>query len=203
MALPHVRTPSFGRISFSCRPSHGTLRPSLYCVPVALMGSSGAGKTTLLNVLSGRITKNVGGRVEFNGRALPPQVSKALSCFVQQDVMFFGALTVQEHLTFQVRGQAALCACVPRIVSLPSSRNESVGEDLWVYASASACPHVSVFMSESALGCLSFSFSFSVPPVNLLVWFLVRGGGQRETIIANSPPRLPSVQVLFRSSLCP
>ncbi|PHJ23850.1 atp-binding cassette g family transporter abcg89, partial [Cystoisospora suis] len=77
---------------------HGCFKPG-DCV--ALMGSSGAGKTTLLNVLSGRITKNVGGRVDFNGRTLPPQVSKALSCFVQQDVMFFGALTVQEHLSFQ------------------------------------------------------------------------------------------------------
>ncbi|CBZ51190.1 putative ABC transporter [Neospora caninum Liverpool] len=68
---------------------------------VALMGSSGAGKTTLLNVLSGRLAKNVGGRVQFNGMELPPEVSKAISCFVQQEVMFFGALTVQEHLEYQ------------------------------------------------------------------------------------------------------
>ncbi|PFH32044.1 ATP-binding cassette G family transporter ABCG89 [Besnoitia besnoiti] len=77
---------------------HGCFMPG-DCV--ALMGSSGAGKTTLLNVLSGRVTRNVGGVVKFNGHQLAPEVSKTISCFVQQEVMFFGALTVQEHLQYQ------------------------------------------------------------------------------------------------------
>ncbi|CDJ29644.1 ABC transporter, putative [Eimeria mitis] len=68
---------------------------------VALMGSSGAGKSTLLNCLSGRVSTGLGGEVEMNGIPCTPQLCKELSCFIQQEDIIFGYLTVEEHLFFQ------------------------------------------------------------------------------------------------------
>ncbi|CDJ41457.1 ABC transporter, putative [Eimeria tenella] len=68
---------------------------------VALMGSSGAGKSTLLNCLSGRVSTGLRGEVDMNGRPCTPQLCKELSCFIQQEDLIFGYLTVEEHLHFQ------------------------------------------------------------------------------------------------------
>lgn len=68
---------------------------------VALMGSSGAGKSTLLNCLSGRVSTGLRGEVEMNGMPCTPQLCKELSCFIQQEDLIFGYLTVEEHLFFQ------------------------------------------------------------------------------------------------------
>ncbi|CDJ52730.1 ABC transporter, putative [Eimeria brunetti] len=68
---------------------------------VALMGSSGAGKSTLLNCLSGRVSTGLRGQVEMNGMPCTPQLCKELSCFIQQEDIIFGYLTVEEHLFFQ------------------------------------------------------------------------------------------------------
>ncbi|OEH74473.1 putative ABC transporter [Cyclospora cayetanensis] len=70
---------------------------------VALMGSSGAGKSTLLNCLSGRITTGVDGEVELGGVHCTPQLCKSVSCFIQQEDLIYGYLTVEEHLYFQAR----------------------------------------------------------------------------------------------------
>eukprot|EP00922_Rhytidocystis_sp_ex-Travisia-forbesii_P058479 GHVS01086420.1.p1 GENE.GHVS01086420.1~~GHVS01086420.1.p1 ORF type:complete len:711 (+),score=80.29 GHVS01086420.1:206-2338(+) len=70
---------------------------------VALMGSSGAGKSTLLNVLSRRITKNAGS-VRYNDGCDPEHdggVFKDVSAFIQQEDIFYGKLTAEEHLKFQ------------------------------------------------------------------------------------------------------
>lgn len=72
---------------------------------VALMGSSGAGKSTLLNCLSGRVSTGLRGEVEMNGMPCTPQLCKELGCFIQQEDIIFGYLTVEEHLFFQVFAQ--------------------------------------------------------------------------------------------------
>eukprot|EP00918_Siedleckia_nematoides_P016312 GHVU01035060.1.p1 GENE.GHVU01035060.1~~GHVU01035060.1.p1 ORF type:complete len:407 (-),score=103.19 GHVU01035060.1:1264-2484(-) len=68
---------------------------------IALMGASGAGKSTLLNVLSRRISDN-NGDVFFNDK---PATSRGefndISCFIQQEDVFFGSLTVKEQLDTQ------------------------------------------------------------------------------------------------------
>ncbi|CDJ67567.1 white protein, putative [Eimeria necatrix] len=72
----------------------GTVHPGEM---VALMGASGAGKSTLLNVLSRRIVTN-GGSVLFNGKTLGPAEVKRICCYIQQSDIFYGFLTVEEHL---------------------------------------------------------------------------------------------------------
>lgn len=66
------------------------------------MGSSGAGKSTLLNCLSGRVSAGLQGEVTLNGLPATPQSCKELTCFIQQEDLLFGYLTVEEHLFFQV-----------------------------------------------------------------------------------------------------
>ena len=69
------------------------------------MGSSGSGKTTLLNVLNFRNPSflNVYGEIKINGEEIKKYEKIApISGYVQQDDLFFGTLTVVEHLTFQV-----------------------------------------------------------------------------------------------------
>lgn len=64
------------------------------------------GKTTLLNVLNFRNRGNlqISGDVKINGQTINSQsVLAAISGYVQQDELLIGTLTVQEHLTFQVR----------------------------------------------------------------------------------------------------
>ncbi|KAL5006506.1 hypothetical protein ScPMuIL_015312 [Solemya velum] len=69
---------------------------------LAILGASGAGKTTLLNVLT---QKNIGhlntsGEIKANcfqtGRNI-----RNISCYVQQEDLWIGALTVREHLRFR------------------------------------------------------------------------------------------------------
>lgn len=70
---------------------------------LALMGSSGSGKTTLLNALNYSIKNNliVEGRIMLNGCEADPVKMSMVSCYIQQDDLFFGTLTVKEHLIFQ------------------------------------------------------------------------------------------------------
>lgn len=72
------------------------------------MGSSGAGKSTLLNCLSGRVSTGLHGEVTLNGVPITPQLCKEFSCFVQQEDLLFGYLTVEEHLFFQVNSERNL-----------------------------------------------------------------------------------------------
>jgi len=62
---------------------------------------SGAGKSTLLNVLNRRNTSSltITGDVRVNGADIGSAIS-VVSGYVQQDDMFIGLLTVEEHLTF-------------------------------------------------------------------------------------------------------
>ncbi|XP_063236423.1 protein white-like [Bacillus rossius redtenbacheri] len=70
---------------------------------MAIMGSSGAGKTTLLNTLMFRSGSNmvVSGYRAFNEVPVSSSAMASLSAYVQQDDLFFGTLTVREHLVFQ------------------------------------------------------------------------------------------------------
>lgn len=68
------------------------------------MGSSGAGKTTLLNALNFQQESNtiVKGFRYLNGRlATSKRDVIRSSAYVEQDTLFLGTLTVQEHLIFQ------------------------------------------------------------------------------------------------------
>ncbi|CAD5218624.1 unnamed protein product [Bursaphelenchus okinawaensis] len=69
---------------------------------VALMGGSGAGKTTLMNTLLARNLKGleVEGEVLVNGVELGSKITNVAG-YVQQDELFVGTLTVQEHLEAQ------------------------------------------------------------------------------------------------------
>jgi len=72
---------------------------------VAIMGASGAGKSTFLDVLSFRNASNVrvsGTRV-INGTPIESNTITSISAYVQQMDLFFGVLTVKEHLVFQAR----------------------------------------------------------------------------------------------------
>lgn len=72
---------------------------------MAILGASGAGKTAFLNALNFRSQKHlkVNGEIKLNGSLINSidEIS-AVSCYVQQDDLFIGHLTVKEHLTFQV-----------------------------------------------------------------------------------------------------
>lgn len=48
-------------------------------------------------VLSRRIVTN-GGSVLFNGKTLGPAEVKRICCYIQQSDIFYGFLTVEEHL---------------------------------------------------------------------------------------------------------
>ncbi|KAK7601642.1 hypothetical protein V9T40_009083 [Parthenolecanium corni] len=70
---------------------------------LAIMGSSGAGKTTLLNTLTFRSGANlvVSGTRTVNNIPINQNTLASISAYVQQDDLFFGNLTVREHLIFQ------------------------------------------------------------------------------------------------------
>jgi ATP-binding cassette, subfamily G (WHITE), eye pigment precursor transporter len=68
------------------------------------MGASGAGKTTLLNVLNYRNRANlqIEGEIRLNGQLIKSSNTlAAVSGYVQQEDLFYGTLTVKEHLKFQ------------------------------------------------------------------------------------------------------
>ena len=71
---------------------------------VAIMGSSGAGKSTLMNILSRRNISELkySGKVTFNGRTVGNAVNK-ISAYIQQEDIFIGSMTVQEHLYFHAK----------------------------------------------------------------------------------------------------
>ncbi|XP_078378566.1 protein white-like isoform X2 [Oculina patagonica] len=64
----------------------------------------GAGKSTLMNVLAHRniaqVHVQIAGTVEVNGCPIGIDIS-SLSAYIQQEDLFFGTLTVREHLSFQ------------------------------------------------------------------------------------------------------
>ena len=68
---------------------------------IAIMGPSGAGKSSLLDCLAGRNT-NGKGTVTINGEPWSKKNSRVCS-YVLQDDVFYGTLTVQEHLRFQCK----------------------------------------------------------------------------------------------------
>ncbi|CAF0771945.1 unnamed protein product, partial [Brachionus calyciflorus] len=70
---------------------------------LALMGPSGSGKTTLLNALNFSVKNSlsVDGKIMLNGCQVDPIKMSMVSCYIQQDDLFFGTLTVKEHLVFQ------------------------------------------------------------------------------------------------------
>ena len=70
---------------------------------VGVLGASGSGKTTLLNVLAARNLNGleVKGRIYINGPVSANEI-KSKCAYVQQQDLFFGTLTVREHLYLQV-----------------------------------------------------------------------------------------------------
>lgn len=69
---------------------------------LAILGSSGAGKTTLLNCLAFRSQNvDVSGIRAINGIPVDSTTLRSQCAYVQQDDLFIGSLTVQEHLIFQ------------------------------------------------------------------------------------------------------
>ncbi|CAF0910847.1 unnamed protein product [Rotaria sordida] len=67
----------------------------------AIMGASGAGKTTLMNILTHRRPGklHISADVRINGQKMKRDIS-GVSGFVQQEELFVGSLTIQEHLQF-------------------------------------------------------------------------------------------------------
>ncbi|XP_025016853.1 protein white isoform X4 [Tetranychus urticae] len=72
---------------------------------LAILGASGAGKTTLLNVLTGQNLNKLAieGQVFLNNEPITIERLSSCSSYVQQDDLFFGVLTVREHLQFQLK----------------------------------------------------------------------------------------------------
>ena len=71
---------------------------------MAIMGSSGAGKSTLMNILTRRNIQGlkIDGKITVNGVDVKEDISK-LSGYIQQNDVFVGALTVEEHLFLQAK----------------------------------------------------------------------------------------------------
>ena len=65
---------------------------------------SGSGKTSLLNALNFRQNKSliVEGKIMLNGHVCDATRMAMVSSYIQQDDLFYGMLTVKEHLIFQV-----------------------------------------------------------------------------------------------------
>jgi len=71
---------------------------------MAIMGSSGAGKSTLMNILTRRNIQGlrIDGNITVNGVNVKEDISK-LSGYIQQNDVFVGALSVEEHLFLQAK----------------------------------------------------------------------------------------------------
>ncbi|XP_063718921.1 broad substrate specificity ATP-binding cassette transporter ABCG2-like [Symsagittifera roscoffensis] len=87
---------------------NGIFKPGLN----AIMGPTGSGKTTLLDLLAMRKDpEGMTGMILLEGQALPKDF-KLISCYVVQDDVVLGTLTVKENLTFsaklRLRGQQRL-----------------------------------------------------------------------------------------------
>ena len=70
--------------------------------------SSGSGKTSLLNALNFRQNKSlvIDGKIMLNGHVCDATRMAMVSSYIQQDDLFYGMLTVKEHLVFQASGLA-------------------------------------------------------------------------------------------------
>lgn len=75
-----------------------------YLIYFLFVGLSGSGKTSLLNALSfsTKSPLTVYGRIMLNGCDVDATRMAMISRYIQQDDLFFGTLTVKEHLTFHV-----------------------------------------------------------------------------------------------------
>ena len=71
---------------------------------LGLIGPSGSGKTTLLNVLNFHKKDNlkVAGNIKVNGKEIDGSQMGLISSYIQQEDLFYGTLTVREHLIFHV-----------------------------------------------------------------------------------------------------
>lgn len=76
---------------------------------VAVIGASGAGKTSLLNCLARRNTRNEGS-ITVNGAPFTNELASHVA-FVQQEDIFLGSLTVEEHLKY--RAELSLPSSMP------------------------------------------------------------------------------------------
>lgn len=79
---------------------NGMVRPGEL---LGLMGPSGSGKTSLLNALNYQ-SKNlkVTGQIRINGQLTDSTRIAMISSYVPQEDLFFGTMTVREHLVFHV-----------------------------------------------------------------------------------------------------
>eukprot|EP00746_Dinoflagellata_sp_MGD_P032781 gnl/MRDRNA2_/MRDRNA2_17812_c0_seq1.p1 gnl/MRDRNA2_/MRDRNA2_17812_c0~~gnl/MRDRNA2_/MRDRNA2_17812_c0_seq1.p1 ORF type:complete len:771 (+),score=135.43 gnl/MRDRNA2_/MRDRNA2_17812_c0_seq1:313-2313(+) len=68
---------------------------------VAVMGPSGCGKSQLLQVLSGYVTPDAG-TITYNGKPGDESLRHKIG-YMHQEEVFFGNLTVKEHLQFQIK----------------------------------------------------------------------------------------------------
>lgn len=71
---------------------------------VFFLNCSGSGKTTLLNALSfsSKGSLKVDGKIMINGCEADATKMAMVSRYIQQEDLFFGTLTVKEHLIFHV-----------------------------------------------------------------------------------------------------
>jgi ABC-type multidrug transport system fused ATPase/permease subunit len=105
---------------FTLENCNGIVQPGEMC---ALMGASGSGKTTLLNILNLISESNlkVSGEVMINGQIANTKIMSLVSCYIQQNDLFFGTLTVEEHLNFHVSYTICVSVSLNRVNQLHMS----------------------------------------------------------------------------------